>query len=199
MPLNKIEIDCDHELVDTVEVQGNVGSVCSRDTVATNPAHEHFLERDVCIDHIQRCPTGDGTNLFVFHTKNGKYDDCRDEYYADAAEFYLEAREKADDPRALGVELGEAYESLLFLDKAIAEYVAAIRGGASAGPAERRLQMLAADEDAGPEVIAALEGLRETGEAPDGALVAHGPPAAQPALFSPRWPIPARLLRAPRL
>ena len=96
-------------------------------------------------------------------------------YYHDAVRVYLEARQAAGEPAAFAVELGETYEALLFLDRAVAEYLAAMRMGNGSGRhAERRLQLLAADDVMRDDVIAALERAREAHEASDGALLILG-------------------------
>lgn len=96
-------------------------------------------------------------------------------YYHDAVKVYLDARDAAGDPSALAVELGETYEALLFLDRAVAEYLAALRSGVGAGRhAERRLQLLATDDLAREDLIAAIERARQERGAPDPALVILG-------------------------
>jgi len=96
-------------------------------------------------------------------------------YYQDAVNTYLEAREALGDPAAFAEELGEEYETLLWVDKAVVEYVTALsvatRMNMRAG---RRLQMMAADEMLGPDVIRILEARRAKGDMPDGAVVALG-------------------------
>lgn len=96
-------------------------------------------------------------------------------FYHDAVSVYLEARAASEESATVALELGQAYESLLFIDKAVTEYILGMRGSPGmAGHAQRRLQRLALDEVARPDVIAALEDCRKAGDVPEGALVTLG-------------------------
>lgn len=93
----------------------------------------------------------------------------------DAVQVYLEARTATGDPTALAAELAEAYEGQLLLDRAVAEYLTGLRTGEDqSGWVVRRLQMLAADDVARPELVAVLEQECQRGELPEGALIALG-------------------------
>lgn len=93
--------------------------------------------------------------------------------YQEAVDIYLQARAASDDATALASELGEAYEAMLLIEEAVSEYVRAMsrKGGGSRG-AQRRLERLAMDEAARPDVVAALEKLTADAAAPDGAHLA---------------------------
>ncbi len=96
-------------------------------------------------------------------------------YQTEAVATYQAARAAVGDPTALAPELGEAYEGLLLIDKAVAEYLAAMRGhGPGEALAEMKLRLLAADEAAAPQMVAALEQAVKAGDAPAGALAALG-------------------------
>ncbi len=96
-------------------------------------------------------------------------------FHQDAIDLYLAARLRRESATAFAPELGEAYEALLFIDKAVSEYLLALAGPiGGARQAEMRLRLLADDEAARPDLIAALERERAARSLADGALIALG-------------------------
>ena len=96
-------------------------------------------------------------------------------YYQDAAQVYLASRQATGDAAVLATDLAQEYEALLQIDKAVAEYLVAMRAQPGAGGiAGARLRLLSSDKAAGPEVVAALQQHQQSGDLPGRALIALG-------------------------
>ena len=93
--------------------------------------------------------------------------------FGEAVDTYLEARKVSGEPGALAAELGEAYEAMLLIEEAVAEYAAAMGPDGGMGRyAQRRLERLAMDEAVRPELISALAAIAGDADAPEGILIA---------------------------
>ena len=130
-------------------------------------------ERDRALEQWKRATRYDPGNAFTVQMLGRTLHERG--MYADAVAAYQEARKAQGDPAAMALELGEEYEALLLIDKAVDEYLLAMAPGQpSAGIARIRLEALAADKVVGPEVVRELEARRGEPHFPAPALVALG-------------------------
>lgn len=92
-------------------------------------------------------------------------------YYADALAIYTAARETTKNSQALAVETAQVYEAQLFIDRAVSEYLVALRDPETSRDFVRhRLQALAADDTVRKDLLTALEAARKAGSLPEDAL-----------------------------
>ena len=92
----------------------------------------------------------------------------------EAVKLYLEARATGDKPEAYSLNLAQAYETLGDLPAGVREYALALspQAKSNASLAALRLNRLAEDEAARPEVIKALQDLKQQGKLSTEGLVA---------------------------